>query len=288
MKSSTRRTPLPRSQSAPSRAIALPQPNPKTLLKSLLTAAIGSAIGLSAFTTNAGVLMDSPTDQPTISPNVQASSDLVWDLAKQGSDSGINSLLTPEAWGNTADPDFASSLALLQENLAKQQQTRIESINEATETLEEHLALFKESGSPIELSKGLISAVQLQILSESNDEFHALPGVKEIIDASIKHAKLAEENGKWLIASELYYRLNAIYDQSGDFREDVDRLTRRLTMIRLYVPKRLWELRNERRLAEELEGLPPYNPFGDLYTDKLQGIDSVTVRTAIQRAAAQH
>ena len=59
-------------------------------------------------------------------------------------------------------------------------------------------------------------------------------------------------------------------------------------MIRMYVPERLWELRNERRLAEGLEGLPPYNPYGDLYTDKLQGVDSVTVRTAIQRSAAQY
>ncbi|MGJ8635356.1 MAG: S41 family peptidase [Phycisphaerales bacterium] len=287
MKSSTRRSTHTPTQSThqltPAQAIALP--HSKLLHQTILKAVLGTAIGLSAFTSNAAVLADSPNDQHS---TLQASSSLVWDLATQGSDSGINTLLTPEAWGTSTDPTFTASLTLLQENLAKQQQTRAESIEESTETLEEHLALFKESGSPIELSKGLIAAVSLQLLSPSDDEFHKIPGVKTIIDQSIKHAKLAELNGDWLIASELFYRLNAIYDQAGTFREDVDRLTRRLTMIRMYVPERLWELRNERRLAEDLEGLPPYNPFGDRYTDKLQGIDSVTVRTAIQRAAAQH
>lgn len=287
MKSSTRRSTQSATPRSTARAIAIPQP--KSVHQTLLKALLGTAIGLSAFTTNAGVLTDSLADSPTDqSSTLQASSSLVWDLAKQGTDSGINQLLTPEAWGSSTDPAFTNALALLQENLAKQKETRAESIAESTKTLEEHLALFEESGSPIELSKGLIAAVSLQLLSPSDDEFHKLPGVNTIIKASIKHAKLAELNGDWLIASELFYRLNAIYDQAGTYRADVDRLTTRLTMIRMYVPERLWELRNERRLAEDLEGLPPYNPFGDLYTDKLQGIDSVTVRTAIQRAAAQH
>lgn len=286
MKSSTRRSTRTQNQRSTAHAIALPQP--KSVHQTILKALLGTAIGLSAFTANAGVLLDNLTDTPTDSPTLQASSDLVWDLAKQGTDSGINDLLNPEAWGTSADPAFASSLSLLQENLAKQQVTRAESIQEATKTLGEHLALFEESDSPIELSKGLIAAVSLQLLAESDDEFFQIPGVTKIIDASISHAKQAEADGDWLIASELFYRLNAIYDQAGTYRADVDRLTRRLTMIRMYAPQRLWELRNERRLAEDLEGLPPYNPFGDLYTDKLQGIDSVTVRTAIQRAAAQH
>ncbi|MBL4591370.1 MAG: S41 family peptidase, partial [Phycisphaerales bacterium] len=50
----------------------------------------------------------------------------------------------------------------------------------------------------------------------------------------------------------------------------------------------LWEIRNNRRITEELDPLPPYNAYGDDYHDKLLGINSVTVRTAIQRAASQH
>jgi carboxyl-terminal processing protease len=56
----------------------------------------------------------------------------------------------------------------------------------------------------------------------------------------------------------------------------------------MYTPEQLWELRNNRRLSEELEPLPAYNAYGDDYNEKLLGINSVTVRTAVQRAAAQH
>ena len=58
-------------------------------------------------------------------------------------------------------------------------------------------------------------------------------------------------------------------------------------MIRLYAPERLWEIRNQRRLDEDLDPLPPYNAYGDDFHDKLMGINSITVRTAIQRAADQ-
>jgi len=244
--------------------------------KRILLAVLGSTLGLSALPAYA------------TSPVETANADLVWGLASQGDDSGIADLLMPQAWNATSETEFVDALALLQENLDKREATRAESIEEARETLDEHMALFDENGSFIELSKALSAAVALQMLHESEDRFFADSKVSRLIDESIAAAKDSEGAGDWLIASELFYRLNALHDQAGTFKGDVDRLTRRLTMIRLYVPERLWELRNERRLAEELDGLPPYNPYGDLFTDKLTGIDSVMVRTALQRSAAQH
>jgi carboxyl-terminal processing protease len=247
--------------------------------KSILLSVIGTTLSLAALPALAG----SPTDAP-ISPTPE----LVWDLATQGDDSGIADLLSPDPWISSADVKFTESLALLQKNLDKREVTRGESIEEANTTLDEHLASFDENGSYIELSKALSAAVALQLLYENEDMFFSDSEVARLIDESIKAAKKAEADRDWLIASELFYRLDAIHDQAGKFKEDVERLNRRLTMIRLYVPERLWELRNDRRLAEDLDGLPPYNSYGDLYTDKLQGIDSITVRTAIQRSAAQH
>ena len=244
--------------------------------KRILLAVLGSTLGFSAL--------------PAYSTNLvePASADLVWDLASQGDDSGIAELLMPQAWDAADDADFVDALSLLQENLDKREVTRAETIQEADETLDKHLALFDENGSFIELSKALSAAIALQMLHENEDQFFAQAKVSRLINESITAAKDAEEQGDWLIASELFYRLNALHDQAGTFKDDVGRLSRRLTMIRLYVPERLWELRNERRLAEDLDGLPPYNPYGDLFTDKLAGIDSVMVRTAIQRSAAQH
>ena len=249
--------------------------------KSILFAILGTTLSLGAATAFA-------TSPGGATAEMNASPDLVWELATQGEDSGIMGLLEPGAWESNDDAQFTDALSLLQENLNKREVTRAESIEEANTTLDEHLTAFDETGSAIELSKALSAAVALQMLYENEDLFFADEKVSHLIEASIAAAKKAESERDWLIASELYYRLDAIHDQAGTFHEDVDRLTRRLTMIRLYVPERLWELRNERRLAEELDGLPPYNSYGDLFTDKLKGIDSVTVRTAIQRAAAQH
>jgi len=245
--------------------------------KRILLAVLGSTLGLSALP----AFSASPATEP-------ASADLVWDLACQGDDSGIAELLMPQAWDSVNDAHFTDALTLLQENLDKREVTRAESIDEANTTLDEHLTAFDETGSYIELSKAMSAAVALQMLHETEDRFFADAKVSRLIDESIAAAKDAESKGDWLIASELFYRLNALHDQAGTFKTDVNRLTTRLTMIRMYVPERLWELRNERRLAEELDGLPPYNPYGDLFTDKLNGVDSITVRTALQRSAAQH
>ncbi len=242
--------------------------------KRILLAVLGSTLG---FMNSAMAIADNPT-----------SPELVWNLASQGEDSGIADLLMPNAWESQGDQEFNESLTLLQENLNKREVTRAEAIAEANEKLDEHMALFKETGSFIEMSKALRSAVTLQLLYGDKDKFFADPKISQLIEDATKGAQQAESNRDWLIASELYYRLNTMHDQSGVFKEDVNRLTKRLTMIRMYAPQRLWELRNERRIAEELDGLPPYNPYGDLFADKLKGIDSMTVRTALLRSASQH
>ncbi len=259
--------------------------------KSILIALLGTALGVASLSTHA----TSPTSEPmpdmsgmTDMTQLHGTTDLVWELASQGDDSGIAQLLMPESWDPTTNTQFTQALTLLQENLTKQEATRTESINEANETLDKHLALFEDNGSLIELSKALSAVVALQMLHTNKDQLFADPKISTLIDQSIQGAKQAEADKDWLIASELFYRLNAIYDQENTFSDDVDRLTRRLTMIRMYAPERLWELRNDRRIQEGLDPLPPYNPYGDSYTEKLDGIDSVMVRTALQRSVAQH
>ena len=60
-------------------------------------------------------------------------------------------------------------------------------------------------------------------------------------------ARAAESRADWLIANELFYRLSSMLDTDQRFKQDVDRMNKRLTMIRMYAPERLWELRNNRR-----------------------------------------
>lgn len=218
-----------------------------------------------------------------------ALTDKVWQSARNGDHAALQALLDSPAFDNpTLDPHVRASLELFDSNLDKREVTRQEQIEEANQELNDHLAAYDAERSPVSLSKALSSVVALQLLLESDEQLLVRPKVASLLEDAERAADNAERKGDWLVASELFYRLETIFDPSGRFKKDVERLTDRLTMIRMYAPERLWELRNERRLAEDLDGLPAYNPYGDDYHAKLVGVTSTAVRTAIQRAAQQH
>ncbi len=219
--------------------------------------------------------------------SVHATPGMIWDAARRGDSDALHTLLTPDAW-DSANKDLADSIELLNTNIVKRESTRQEQIAKARQDMADEMAKYDQTKSGIELSKALAEAVELQMLYDDDDTFFRDPDIKRVISVSDKVAASAESGGDWMIASELYYRLNAIYDPNGDYKDDVDRMTDRLTMIRMYAPERLWEIRNQRRLDEGLDALPSYNAFGDDFHEKLAGINSITVRTAIQRAADQH
>ena len=225
--------------------------------------------------------------EPSVAATGNVSHDSIWNAAVKGDSATLSSLLTPERW-ESLDSGLADSIKLLQTNIEKRESTRQEQIVEAQSELNSFLETYAESHDGIELSKALAKVVELQMLFDDDARFFQDESVIRGINLAKEKAAEAEAANDWMIASELYFRLNAIYDPSGEFKEDVDRLSRRLAMIRMYAPQRLWELRNERRLDEDLDPLPPYNAYGDDFHEKLQGINSITVRTAIQRAADQH
>ncbi len=211
----------------------------------------------------------------------------VWEAAVQGDSATLQALLDASRW-NATDSSLAFTIDRLNNNIEKREQSRTEQITEAIETLNETLANYDKNQSGIELSEALRTVIQLQLLYDNDDTLFANGQVNRAISLAKNEAALAESKNDWMIASELYFRLNSLFDTSGEFKDDVQRLSRRLAMIRMYAPERLWEIRNQRRLDEDLDALPPYNAFGDDFHEKLQGINSITVRTAIQRAADQH
>lgn len=255
-------------------------------------ASVGVLIGLlalSAGTAMAANTTTAPEPGTAIATDaVRATPGKVWDAAERGDTDALRALLSPEAWDNSGHPALLRSIELLNTNIGKREATRTEQIAKAKDDLSEQMDKYAQTNSGIELSKALAECVKLQMLYDDDATFFKDPSVKRVIDISEKVASAAEAEGDWMVASELYYRLNAIFDPNGSYRDDVDRLSNRLSMIRMYAPERLWEIRNQRRLDEGLDALPPYNAFGDDFHEKLAGINSITVRTAIQRAADQY
>ena len=97
-------------------------------------------------------------------------------------------------------------------------------------------------------------------------------------------ARDAENRSDWLIASELFYRLHALTEERGTYKPDMERLNQRLTMLRLYVPQRLWELRRDRAMKDDAQKpFPAYNPIGMGYQERLAGInDRMVLRTMLK------
>ncbi|MFN9971685.1 MAG: hypothetical protein ACK58T_17530, partial [Phycisphaerae bacterium] len=127
--------------------------------------------------------------------------------------------------------------------------------------------------TPTRLALAMRSAIELWVLTPDKNSVLEDPRVKQLTQDAENAARSTESNAQWLAVSELYSLLNALYEESGRYKGDLERQTRRLSMIRLYVPQRLWELRNDRLKAENQKQLPPYNPTGDDFNKKLQGVD---------------
>ncbi|MEZ6243673.1 MAG: S41 family peptidase [Phycisphaerales bacterium] len=209
-------------------------------------------------------------------------SERVWSLAKSNNESGLAEALADSPG---ADQRFTSEVELFKANCEKREQTRAEKIAEVSKQLDEELA---KGNDDTVLSHALVAAVELQLLMHDDDAFFTDPRIKELLDETETAARAAEERGDWLVANELYFRLSTMLEKEGAFKEDVDRLTKRLTMIRMYAPERLWQLRNDRRVAEGEDPFPPYNEYGDNFREKLSGIDEMMVRRALQNAAIRY
>ncbi len=248
------------------------------------------AVGAAGVATGPAQAEPSGVDQQTsIRASQVALGDGVWDFARTGNKQGVFELLDLATDASAdLDPHVRASLELFEANRIKREELRAEQIGEASDELDDHLAAYDADRSPDALSDALESVVRLQLLKDNNEQLFADVRVDRVLADAQRAARDAERRGDWLVASELFFRLETVFDESGTFKDDVDRLGDRLTMIRMYAPERLWELRNERRISEGLDGLPPYNPYGDDYVAKLRGVTSTAVRTAIQRSAQQH
>ncbi len=213
----------------------------------------------------------------------------LWNIARGGDESALLDLLDHRIiTDESVDANVRASLELFKTNHAKREVERADKIAEVSKELDDQLAAYDADRNPVALSDALGKAGRLQLLKKDTAAFFAEPRIQRLVKDADRVARESERSGDWMMASELFFRLNTLHDPDEKYKDEVQRLGTRLSMIRLYAPERLWELRNTRRLAEGLDALPPYNPYGDDFRTKLKGIDSTMIRTAIQRSATQH
>lgn len=241
--------------------------------------------------------------------------DNVWEAARRGDNDGTLNLLSavPEGIDMAGTADVRAAIDLLEANLAKRDTLRAEQIAEFREEFKRQLA-EAAGGDPSDLSDALSTALFLEQLVVDTQAFHAEPEVVALIEHAAGVAQKVEADGDWLMAAELYARLNMLTEASQRFKDDVQRQLLRREQLTLYAPEAYWGLRDERvrelearaivawhdrkeRHPDEfkegdepptVDGLPPYNPRGDDYTLKLADITPDLALSAILNASRRH
>ncbi len=239
---------------------------------------------IAAAVTSTGALAQETADTPMTFGDLSA---MVWDTARGGDAQGAIGLLksVPENYPVRAAAELGEESRTLADRLNELENVRETKMTAARTKMQEHLAEGKTAKA---LSDALKSAVEIQLLVEDDRELLDDPQVRGLINDASVEARRAEAAGDWLTANELFYRLNLLEERSGTYKEDVERVTARLTMIRMYNPKRFWELRNDHQIKNGEDPLPPYNPLGEEFAAKLEGVDARIVLSAIGRAAERH
>lgn len=201
----------------------------------------------------------------------------LWSLAHDGDNKGFDEALAAIA----SEPHalLHEDAAALHAHFADREKTRNDRIAEVKTDFDKALA---EPRTDLTLSKALRSVLEWHELATDKAAVLADPRVQEVVAASDAAAHKAEERGDQLTSGELFVLLDLLMDVKGTYKPDVRRLGQRQEMLRLYVPERLWELRNERAKAGGDKPLPPYNPFGDDWKVKLASIDDVMLERALQ------
>ncbi len=234
----------------------------------------------------ARVMAQAAVAEPAAVVNAGELAQNVWSKARAGDEPALLRVLdTVPAEG--AGPGWAalrSNVDSLEANLAKRDKTRADKLAEAETKFAEELAKETTKG----LSNAVRHAVAMHELSQDKAAFKAEARIADVIKRAEAAARTAEAAGDWFTANELYFRLNALMEEEGTYRDDLRRLGLRLTMLRLYVPEQFWKLRNDERVDAGKSPLPPYNGLGEDWRDKIKGINRTMVMRAMLAAAQRH
>lgn len=209
-----------------------------------------------------------------------------WSAARSGNVEGALSALRTLGSDDPVVASLRASVKSLDEHFAARETMRAERITKVLAKLDE--ALGASPLTPASISKGLRYAVEWHMLSTDKDAVLKSERVQRLTEQGAKAARESEAKGDWLMAAELFARLHMLHEEAATFKKDTKRLGDRLSMLRLYVPKRLYDLRSARRAEDKLPALPAYNANGEAFEPKLQGITPSMILQALRPASRLH
>lgn len=212
----------------------------------------------------------------------------VWSEARANDLAGVMKAISkvPDSVDEARVTGLRESIDLLLSSHEKRETRRAELLAEKRTALTEALAIEPETGQS--LSDALRIAVEIDALIPGDQSVLGEAEIQDLIKRAEAEAHEAEKRSELLTASELFARLSMLMDDGITYRDDLERLVRRQALVRLYAPEAFYQLRNEHRLARGEEELPPFNPTGEDFKEKLDGINKSMIIQAVYRAVNQH
>ncbi len=180
------------------------------------------------------------------------------------------------------------------DRLRAQAQARFDAYEEAMTSLEAHVEQsdYREALADamialemaLDLKAHEITATVEGVPLPSQSTVLEDPRIRRLIDAASAEARAAEDRGDWLASQDLYFRLNELLTDTRDFQKDLERVSRRLGLIRFYLPERLRELTNKRLIEIGQDPRPAYE--GDDEDDWRDMVEGVELDMVVEAAAA--
>lgn len=210
----------------------------------------------------------------------------LWTAARSGDEAEFDRLLRlTEKNGAIVDGDdgaIAAARALLT-SFSQREEQRTKQLGEVRKDLDELLA---GELNTVHIIKALREVVELQSISPEGQKDALLleEPIANLMKLAETTARESEAAGRSMDATELFVLLDLLTEAQGTFRPDVRRMAQRQEMLRTYVPRRLWEMANERRTAAGEKPLPAYNDANDNFTQRLAGVSRSTLERSLSRS----
>ena len=246
------------------------------------------AISLSTLLCAPGTAIGAPRDAGDEQRSADAWAESVWNTAREGGNGlDLVHLLSdiPASVDEARVTNLRDSVGSWLENIQLREERREERMGEKRAEI---ARILGEELTDRTISDALREAVELQAISRNEESLLEEADIVTLINVANNAWEDAEDRGDWLTASELVARLRMLDERNETYREAIERLISRQAMINLYAPEHMWEIRNARRIADGDPELPPYNPRGKDYRERLEGVDSQLVLRALLNADRQH
>ncbi|MGD1914671.1 MAG: S41 family peptidase [Phycisphaerales bacterium] len=255
-----------------------------------------AAIGIAGAAPASWSLQEANAPAPSIQIDATAQSgqawtEQFWNAASDGDHAALIALLH-RAQGEVTDVALADAATALGVALDENTIARGEKVAEHRETIAQTLTTIAEAQDQSEredaLMEGMSAAIALHMLADDKEAVLDEPNVLELVSETDRLAHLAEEDGRWYAAAEMFERLHALYEDEGVYQPDRQRQLKRLSLIALYAPERNHQLRSERLVESGEEPLPPYNPAGDSVDERLADVKPLMLLSAMLNADRHH